>query len=180
MPVFKMTENKFLMVTKSGNTYQGEHNAETIKIILPKFVNNIDVKDCVVYLSFVNQEKRGNVIDITEYITNYSDKFYSIEIPMYKIFTYKEGNIKIWIKILNSGKVMVAKTNSVEYMINSHDEVDETIPDQELELLEHIAIKLDATAIKVDEISNRVQDIAEGDEQIIQPILLGEIYGNNS
>ena len=56
MLVLKMSENKILTITKSGNTYQDEHNAETIKIFLPKTINNVDLKDCVIYLSLINQE----------------------------------------------------------------------------------------------------------------------------
>ena len=39
-----MSKDKTLTVTKSGNTYQDENNAETIKIILPKVINSIDLK----------------------------------------------------------------------------------------------------------------------------------------
>lgn len=179
MLVLKMSEDKTLTVTKRGNTYQDEHNAETIKIILPKLVNSIDLTDCHIYLSFINQEGLGQVIEVSEFIVEYTDCFYSIEIPMHKVFTYKEGNISIWVKILNSEKMMVAKTNVVSHKIKPHIEVEGTIPEQELSILESMAVKLDATSIKVDEVSGRIQAIVDGEEQIVQPMLISSIYEEN-
>lgn len=179
MPVLKMSEDKTLTITRRGNTYQDEHNAETLKVILPKSINNIGLDECHIYLSFINQENLGQVIDITEFLTDYTDLFYSIEIPMYKAFTYKEGVVILWVKIINSEKMMVAKTNEVSYTIKPHLEVEGTVPEQELSVLESMAIKLDATAIKVDEVSGRVQEIVDGEEQIVQPMLISPIYEEN-
>ena len=176
MIVLKMTDDKFLTITKSGNTYQDEHNAETIKLILPKEINHIDLSTCHIYLSFINQENLGQVIEVDEHLTNYADRFYVVEITMYKIFTYKDGDNTMWVKILNSEEMMIAKSNIVTYTIKPHPEVEGTIPEQELSILESMAVKLDATAIKVDEVSGRVQGIVDGDEQIVQPMLVGEIY----
>ena len=179
MPVLKMSKDKTLTVTKSGNTYQDENNAETIKIILPKVINSIDLKDCYIYLSFINQQGFGNVSDLTEYVTDYSEDYYVIEVPMYQMFTYEPGTIEMWIKVLHSPTQMVAKTNEVTYTIKSHKEIDGTIPEQEMSIIDGLVMKLDSTAIKVDEVSGRVQDIVDGEEQIIQPMLIAKVYEEN-
>lgn len=172
-----MSKDKVLTVTKSGNTYQDENNAETLKIILPKSINGNDLKDCYIYLSFINQQGLGNVSDITKYLAEYSSERYVIEVPLYQMFTYEPGNIEMWIKVLHSPTQMVAKTNSVSYMIKAHKEIEGTIPEQEMSIIDNLVMKMDATAIKVDEVSGRIQDIVEGEEQIIQPMLLSPIYG---
>ena len=177
--VLKMSKDKTLTVTKSGNTYQDENNAETIKIILPKVINSIDLKDCYIYLSFINQQGLGNVSDLTEYVTEYSDDYYVIEVPMYQMFTYEPGTIEMWIKLLHSPTQMVAKTNVVTYTIQSHKEIDGTIPEQEMSIIDSLTMKLDITAIKVDKVSGRVQDIVDGEEQIIQPMLIAKVYEKN-
>lgn len=179
MPVLKMSKDKTLAVTKSGNTYQDENNAETIKIILPKEINSIDLKDCYIYLSFINQQGLGNVSDLTEYVTEYSDDYYVIEVPMYQMFTYEPGTIEMWIKVLHSPTEMVAKTNEVTYTIKPHKEIEGTIPEQEMSIIDGLVMKLDSTAIKVDEVSGRVQDIVDGEEQIIQPMLIGKVNEEN-
>lgn len=149
MPVLKMSKDKTLVITKSGNTYQDENNAETIKIILPKEINSIDLKDCYIYLSFINQQGLGNVSELTEYITNYSEDYYVTEVPMYQMFTYKPGAIKMWIKVLHSPTEMVAKTNEVTYTIKPHKEIEGTIPEQEMSIIDGLVMKLDSIAIKV-------------------------------
>ena len=179
MPVLKMSKDKTLTVTKSGNTYQDENNAETIKIILPKVINSIDLKDCYIYLSFINQKGLGNVSDLTEYITYYSEDYYVVEVPMYQMFTYEPGTIEMWIKVLHSPTQMVAKTNEVVYTIKPHKEIEGTIPEQEMSIIDGLVMKLDSTAIKVDEVSGRVQDIVDGEEQIIQPILIAKVNEEN-
>ena len=179
MPVLKMSKDKTLTVTKSGNTYQDENNAETIKIILPKVINSIDLKDCYIYLSFINQKGLGNVSDLTEYVTDYSEDYYAIEVPMYQMFTYEPGTIEMWIKVLHSPTQMVAKTNEVTYTIKSHKEIEGTIPEQEMSIIDGLVMKLDSTAIKVDEVSGRVQDIVDGEEQIVQPMLIAKVNEEN-
>lgn len=179
MPVLKMSKDKTLTVTKSGNTYQDENNAETIKIILPKVINSIDLKDCYIYLSFINQQGLGNVSELTEYIAEYSDDYYVIEVPMYQMFTYEPGTIEMWIKVLHSPTQMVAKTNEVVYTIKPHKEIEGTIPEQEMSIIDGLVMKLDSTAIKVDEVSGRVQDIVQGEEQIVQPMLIAKVNEEN-
>ena len=174
-----MSKDKTLTVTKSGNTYQDENNAETIKIILPKEINSIDLKDCYIYLSFINQQGLGNVSDLTEYVTDYSDDYYVIEVPMYQMFTYEPGTIEMWIKVLHSPTEMVAKTNEVTYTIKPHKEIEGTIPEQEMSIIDGLVMKLDSTAIKVDEVSGRVQDIIDGEEQIVQPMLIAKVNEEN-
>ena len=174
-----MSKDKTLTVTKSGNTYQDENNAETIKIILPKVINSIDLKDCYIYLSFINQQGLGNVSDLTEYVTDYSEDYYVIEVPMYQMFTYEPGTIEMWIKVLHSPTQMVAKTNEVVYTIKPHKEIEGTIPEQEMSIIDGLVMKLDSTAIKVDEVSGRVQDIVQGEEQIVQPMLIAKVNEEN-
>ena len=174
-----MSKDKTLTVTKSGNTYQDENNAETIKIILPKVINSIDLKDCYIYLSFINQQGLGNVSDLTEYVTDYSEDYYVIEVPMYQMFTYEPGTIEMWIKVLHSPTQMVAKTNEVVYTIKPHKEIEGTIPEQEMSIIDGLVMKLDSTAIKVDEVSDRVQDIIQGEEQIVQPMLIAKVNEEN-
>lgn len=179
MPVLKMSKDKTLAVTKSGNTYQDENNAETIKIILPKVINSIDLKDCYIYLSFINQQGLGNVSDLTEYVTDYSENYYVVEVPMYQMFTYEPGTIEMWIKVLHSPTQMVAKTNEVTYTIKPHKEIEGTVPEQEMSIIDGLVMKLDSTAIKVDEVSGRVQDIVDGEEQIVQPMLIAKVNEEN-
>ena len=174
-----MSKDKSLVITRSGNTYQDENNAETIKIILPKVINSIDLKDCYIYLSFINQQGLGNVSDLTEYITDYLDDYYVIEVPMYQMFTYEPGTIEMWIKVLHSPTQMVAKTNEVVYTIKPHKEIEGTIPEQEMSIIDGLVMKLDSTAIKVDEVSGRVQDIVDGEEQIVQPMLIAKVNEEN-
>lgn len=171
-----MSKDKTLVVTKSGNTYQDENNAETIKIILPKVINSIDLKDCYIYLSFINQQGLGNVSDLTEYVVDYSEDYYVVEVPMYQMFTYEPGTIEMWIKVLHSPTQMVAKTNEVVYIIQSHKEIDGTIPDQEMSIIDSLTMKLDVTAIKVDEVSGKVNEIddyvselQQGEVLLVQP-----------
>ena len=156
MLVLKMLEDRSLVVTKSNNTYQDENSAEVLKIILPKTLNEIDLKDCHVYLAFTNQAGYGNVCDITSYLTDYSDMRYVIQIPMYKMFTYEPGTIEMWVKILHSPTEMVAKTNVVSHIIMAHKDTDGTIPPQELSIIDQLVTRMDVAEVTVDNISDRV------------------------
>jgi len=176
--VLKMSKDKTLVITKSSTTYKNEHNAETIKIILPKQIDNKDLKQCSIWLSFMNEEKLGKAIDVTQFLTGYSSIYYYIEIPMDNIFTYVVGKIQIWLKLLDSQTEMVDYTNYVTHYIHKHpdEEFEGEITEQERSVLESLAFKLDATSIQLGKVTAKVEDIDEyvsglqqGEVLLVQP-----------
>ena len=176
--VLKMSKEKTLITTVPSTTYKDEHNAETIKVIMPKQIDNKDLKQCSVWLCFINEEKLGKAIDMTEFLTDYSSTHYYVEFPMDNIFTYIAGEVKIWMKLLDSETEMVDKTNYVTKYIQTHpdEEFEGEISEQERSVLESLALKLDATSIQLGEVTARVEDIISGEEQIVQPMLISQIY----
>ena len=176
--VLKMSKDKTLVITKPGTTYKNEHNAETIKIIMPKQIDNKDLKQCSIWLSFMNEEKLGRAIDVSEFLTDYSSSYYYIEISMDNIFTYVAGRIQIWLKLLDSQTEMVDFTNYVTHYIHKHpdEELEGEITEQERSLIESLALKLDATSIQLGEVTAKVEDIdvyvselQEGEVLLVQP-----------
>ena len=176
--VLKMSKDKTLIMTVSSTTYKDEHNAETIKIIMPKQIDDKDLRQCSVWLCFINEEKLGKGIDVSEFLTDYSSTHYYVEFPMDNIFTYVAGEVKIWLKLLDSQTEMVDKTNYVIKHICKHpdEELEGEITEQERSVLESLALKLDATSIQLGEVTAKVEDIIYGEEQIVQPMLVGSVY----
>lgn len=176
--ILKMSKDKTLIVTVPSTTYKDEHNAETIKIIMPKQVDNKDLKQCSIWLCFINEEKLGKAIDISEFLTDYSPSNYYVEFPMDNIFTYVAGEVKIWLKLLDGQTEMVDKTNYVIKHICKHpdEELEGEVTEQERSVLESLALKLDATSIQLGEVTAKVEDIISGEEQITQNMIVGNIY----
>jgi hypothetical protein len=173
-----MSKDKTLVITKSSTTYKNEHNAETIKIIIPKQIDGKDTKQCSIWLSFMNEEKLGRAIDVSEFLKDYSSTYYYIEIPMDNIFTYVAGKVRIWLKLLDSHTEMVDFTNEVTHYIYNHsdEELEGEITEQERSVLESLAFKLDATSIQLGEVTAKVEDIdeyvselQEGEVLLVQP-----------
>ena len=176
--VLKLLKDKTLTMTVPSTTYKDEHNAETIKVIIPKQVDNKDMKQCSIWLCFINEEKLGKAIDVSAFLTDYSSSHYYIEFPMDNIFTYVAGEVKIWLKLLDGQTEMVDKTNYVIKHICKHpdEELEGEITEQERSVLESLALKLDSTSIQLGEVTAKVEDIISGEEQIIQPMLISPIY----
>ena len=173
-----MSKDKTLVITKSSTTYKNEHNAETIKIIMPKQIDDKDLKQCSIWLSFMNEEKLGKSIDVSGFLKDYSSTYYYIEIPMDNIFTYVAGKTQIWLKLLDSQTEMVDFTNYVTHYIHKHpdEELEGEITEQERSVLESLALKLDATSIQLGEVTAKVEDIdeyvselQEGEVLLVQP-----------
>lgn len=176
--VLKMSKDKTLMMTVPSTTYKDEHNAETIKIVVPKQIGDKDAKLYSIWLCFINEKKLGKAISVSEFLTDYSSSYYFIEFPMDNIFTYVAGTIKIWLKLLDEQTGMVDYTNYVTKHICTHpnEELEGEITEQERSILESLMSKLDATSIQLGEVTAKVEDIIAGEEQIIQPMLISPIY----
>ena len=160
MIVLKMMENRTLVITKADTIYQDENNAEILKIILPKTLNNIDLRDCDILLGFVNQSNLGNVCDLTPYLSDYSSNRYVVQVPMYQMFTYEPGVIEMWIKILHSPTEMVAKTNSVSHVVVAHRDAEGVIPEQEMSVVDRLITRVGNVEIAVDDVNDRVDSVS--------------------
>lgn len=155
-----MMENRTLVITKADTIYQDENNAEILKIILPKTLNNIDLRDCDILLGFVNQSNLGNVCDLTPYLSDYSSNRYVVQVPMYQMFTYEPGVIEMWIKILHSPTEMVAKTNSVSHVVVAHRDAEGVIPEQEMSVVDRLITRVGNVEIAVDDVNERVDSVS--------------------
>ena len=102
---------------------------------------------------------------------------------MTNTLTYASGNIQFWIKVIDVDSNMIAKSGIATYSINSHIDIEETIPEKSLSLL-------DECQIKMDNVLKQVQDIADGisfnaeilEKQIndlqefVEPLKQGEVF----
>ena len=155
MPTLKMTEDKILTITKAGNTYEDENNAEIIKVLLPRQVNGNDLSDCVIHLCVLNQENLGDEINISTNLKEYNDDLYVADINITNNITYKSGQIQLWIKVLNSDNQMVAKTNPIIYQIKKHLDIKDYIPEQNLSLLDDFSLRMEDAVDAAEEAVSR-------------------------
>ena len=195
--VLKMLKDKSLVITKSCSTYQDENNAETLKVILPRNLNGVDLSSCFIYFNFTNQSGVGNVCDITSYLKSYSDIHYVVEFPMYQMFTHEPGKIEMWVKILHPQTEMVAKTNSVSHIVVAHKDVEDILPKPELSVIDKLVTQVSSvestiedmnthiTAIdssveeleeRVNNVADTLEDVISGDQQITQNMILGRVH----
>ena len=176
--VLKMSKDRTLIMTVPKTTYKDEHNAETVKVIMPKQIEGKDAKLYSIWLCFINEKKLGKAISVTEFLADHSSSSYFIEFPMDNIFTYVAGAIKIWLKLLDEQTGMVDYTNYVTKHICPHpnEELEGEITEQEHSILETLMSKLDATSIQLGEVTAKVENIISGEEQIIQPMFIAPIY----
>ena len=176
--VLKMSKDKNLIMTVPSITYKDEHNAEKIKIIMPNQIEGKDSKLYSIWLCFINEKKLGKAINVTEFLADHSPSSYFIEFPMDNIFTYVAGTVKIWLKLLDEQTGMVDYTNYVTKHICTHpnEELEGEITEQEHSILESLMSKLDATSIRLGEVTAKVEDIISGEEQIVQPMLISPTH----
>lgn len=160
-----MSDDKTLTITKYGNTYEDENYAEVIRILLPHELNSHSLKECTIELNLINQDNVGDVYDISDTLTEYDDELYMSNIPMSNAFTYKSGKIQMWIKIINLSTNMIAKTNIVSYNIRPHIDIEGTIPQQSLSLLDEWVLKmneiLQETKESINSFSGEIQGLSK-------------------
>lgn len=141
--ILKMSNDKNLVITAHGNTFEDENNAEVIKVLLPKAINKIDVESCTVLLNFVNSDGYGEPIDLTEHLKEYSDEYYTAEIPMTRMITGTPGEVDFWIEVISTSEELLARTDEVPYIIKHHKDISGSVPEERLSALYEILQKLD-------------------------------------
>lgn len=141
--ILKMSSDKSLVITSHGNTYEDESNAEVIRVLLPKTINGTDIKDCTVWLNFVNADGRGEPIDLTKHLVEHSDTYYMAEIQMTRKLTDMPGESQFWIEITSASSDMLARTNKVSHLIKPHINIADVLPEESVPVLYEILQKLD-------------------------------------
>ena len=141
--ILKMSSDKNLVITAPGNTFEDESNAEVIRVLLPKAINGTDIKDCTVWLNFVNADGRGEPIDLTKHLVEHSDTYYMAEIQMTRKLTDMPGESQFWIEITSASSDMLARTNKVSHLIKPHTNIADVLPEESLPVLYEILQKLD-------------------------------------
>lgn len=156
-----MSEDKNLIITKTGNTYEDENNAEVIRVLLPHQINGNDLSKCVIHLCILNQDKLGDEINISTNLQGYNNDLYIADIDLTNKFTYTSGEIQLWIKVFNQENEMVAKTNPINYQIKKHLDIEDYIPEQQLSLLDDFSIRMEQSLEKTKGLINDVESIKE-------------------
>ena len=157
--VLKMSSNKTLSITKPGNTFEDENNAEIIKFILYKKINDIDIRDCVILLNFINSGGKGKPIDLTKHLSDYSDEYYVVEVPMSRVMTSTPGVLKLWVEFYSIDSDLLARTGQVTCVIQDHDDIVYYLPDEDLPVLYEILTKVNAMNATVDDVHQRIDDL---------------------
>ena len=160
-----MSKDKNLVITKPGNTFEDENNAEIIKFILYKKINDIDIRDCTIWLNFINSEGHGKPIDLTKYIADYSDEYYVVEIPMSRVLTSTSGVIKLWLEISSISSDMVARTGKVTCVVQDHDDIVCYLPEEDMPVLYEILTKVNAMYENVDKVAQRIDNLQKQFQQ---------------
>lgn len=118
--ILRLDSNKNFMIAQNKYTiYEGENNAEVLRILLPKQINNANLTNCIVNLNILNDDNNRDAILLTD-LKTYSDDYYETNVEITKEYTYKPGKIFLWIDVINPGSEMLAKSSVVALMINSH------------------------------------------------------------
>ena len=115
MLILKMNDKKQLFITKYGNTFEGENNAESITVIVPKMLNEIEMVKCACYFNVLSTNSLDQLlyqktINISPILKDYNNFYLSCEIDISKELTQKAGQVKFWIKVTNADNEMIAKT----------------------------------------------------------------------
>jgi hypothetical protein len=158
MAVILLNKNKNLQISVPSKNFLGENNAEGILFLLPQTYNGIDLKDCLVTLHYINQNKEGNVSDLQPLDALYEDKYLQYKFDITINQTFAIGNLELWLEIVKPDIDFVLKTGSVFNEISDHRNIESYLPDQTLSLfltyimqMESLNNDIEAKLVLVDE-----------------------------
>lgn len=170
MLVLNVDETKRLSVRQDNNIYVGEYNADIIKILLYKEFNATDIENCIVTLTFLNDDDK--IVDIVEAndLTVYDNSYYLFYYHIPGKLTMKEGNIRCWVEITDLNNSMLVKTNIIELKISPHINTDEKISDTEWTIISSWQTKMNQTLDKCQTIADSLQSYTDGLKEQIDEI----------
>lgn len=164
MYVIKFDEDKNLRQTKKQNLYQYENGASTLIFLLPQIFEEVNIADCSVRMRYILPNNAGNVEELQLQENLYND-WLEYHYPIQSRFTSFDGDIELWLSIINTDKNIIIKSNSTFVSIHKNKEITDYFTQEQYDQLDRIE----------QTVSNLANDNTLQDEQIIQ---LGEQLSN--
>lgn len=141
MILLKLNTDKSLTLTSNSNIYKLENNSDRIWVILPTVINNISLVGCTILLKVLNQDNIGSSIPLTPEAESYKGYLQCI-VPITKDWTYKAGDITLWIKIIQPTNELILKTSEAKLKIYDSREADGVMPEQSQTSIDQLIIDI--------------------------------------
>lgn len=146
MYVIKMNSDKSLMTTIRSTIYRGEHNADTLKFLIPVNYEGANIADCDVSVEYVTPKGEIKTEPLELEPETYKN-YYQYHLKVDSWFTSCPGSIKLSLEFRSKSMDFSMVTGSIYVKVYS--QYDEKIP-------QDVAYECEA---KINELSDMVNDI---------------------
>ena len=132
--------------------FEGENIIDCLQINISKIIGRVDVTNCSFFLDYINSSGIGDVIQLNEFaVTSINDSLLTFEIPLTNRFTYLNGKVTYWIRIVDPATSLIAVTAENTLTIKEHSSVIDYIPTQSLTLLDQWQVNMESTLTSAQE-----------------------------
>lgn len=186
MYAIKMENDKSLTTTIHSTIYQGERNADTLVLVVPKQYGDHNLADCTLLLRYILPDDTGHSEEIEMHPIPHNKEYNQYRLSAGSNFTARPGRITIWLTAVDFDDNVILHTGEAVVEITPHKVIEDFLPPERVEQLDKIMGQLDkilsggANGLSYDEANQTVQLTRNG-APIGEPVYHGDlIYSENN
>ena len=178
MYAIKMEDDKSLNTTIHSTIYQGERNADTLVLVLPKHYEGRDMADCTLLLRYILPDNTGHSEELEMYPIPHNKEYNQYRLSAGSNFTARPGRITMWLTAVDFNDDVVLHTGETTVEITSHKAIEDFLPPEQVDQLDKIMVQLQtildggANGLSYDETTKMVQLLHNG-APLGDPVYIG-------
>lgn len=180
MYAIKMEYDKSLTTTIHSTIYQGERDADTLVLVIPKQYEEHDLANCTLLLRYILPDDTGHSEELEMYPIPHNKEYNQYRLNAGSSFTACPGRITLWLTAVDFDDNVVLHTGETIVEITPHKVIEDFLPPERVNQLDKIMAQLKnimsggANGLSYDAEAKAVQLLHNG-APLGNPIYIGPI-----
>lgn len=178
MYAIKMENDKSLTTTIHSTIYQGERDADTLVLVIPKQYEDQNLADCTILLRYILPDNTGHSEELEMYPIPHNKEYNQYRLGVGSEFTAHPGRITLWLTAVDFNDNVVLHTGEAIVEITPHKVIEDYLPPERVNQLDKIMLQLKnisdggANGLSYDEAAKTVQLLYNG-APLGDPVYIG-------
>lgn len=179
MYAIKMENDKSLTTTIHSTIYQGERDADTLVLVIPKQYEEQNLSDCTLLLRYILPDDTGHSEELEMYPIPHNTEYNQYRLSVGSNFTASPGRITLWLTAVDFDDNVVLHTGEAIVEITPYKAIEDFLPPERVNQLDKIMGQLQsilnggANGLFYNEESQMVQLLHNG-APIGNPVYIGK------
>ena len=144
MTYIKVNNDLTLTVTEAEVIYQGENLSKSVTFLVPKVLNDMEVRATIAYLIYIRADGHPNIALLEREEEDYNGDYHQYIVTLSEAVTRYPGEVTLWIEFFSglASAPTILRTGPCGVRITEHPTVSDSITDSQIAAIYQLSTKI--------------------------------------